>query len=453
MTGFNNSMLTPTLLAKGWLLLQVFFLDKKTQYIQNQHFKMKRILPSFLLFCFFAPLVVAQNAVKAYEFRNGQWYDGKGFVTATWYTNNGLLSKKAPSKIDSVIDLQGKWVIPPMGDAHCSSISENPSAANTLNLYMGEGIFYLQMLGNTKEGRAATAPLMNKPTAPDAVFANGVITCTLGHPFLEYEGPANKIKNPAVWVEKYAELKTSQKMLGNGYWFIDNKEALTANWDKIKMQNPGVISIYLLDVKNNGGKEGKGLSEEVAKLVIKKAHKSGLRVFAQVETADDLSIGLKLGVDGFSNLPGHDWDGNGDTKKFEISEADLKIMAKKRTPLILLLSHAQAATNRTATQAFHKKTLKQLLDANINVAMGSDDSQRTLRMELNYWFGLGDMDDARTLKVLCENTPRAIFPDRKIGKIENGYEASFLVLSDNPFSNVLKTRVQSFKVKNGVLLK
>ena len=318
---------------------------------------------------------------------------------------------------------------------------------------MDEGIFYLQMLGNTQEGRSATAPLMNKPTAPDAVFANGVITSTLGYPFLEYEGPANKIKNPSVWTERYAELKTSQKMLGNGYWFIDNKTALAANWEKIKVQNPGVISIYLLDVLNNGGKEGKGLSAEVAKLVVKKAHKSGLRVFAHIETADDLSFGMKIGVDGFANLPGHNWDGASDIKKLTLSDADLKLLAKKKTPLVLLLSHAQAATNRAAVQEFHKTTLKRLLDANVNVAMGSDDSQRTLRMELNYWFGLGDLDDARTLKVLCENTPRAIFPNRKIGKIEQGYEASFLVLSDNPVTNVLKTRVQAFKVKNGVLLK
>ncbi len=414
---------------------------------------MKQILLPSLLLCLLSQIMLAQTAGKNYEFRNGQWYDGKGFGTATWYTSNGLLSKKAPAKIDSVIDLEGRWVVPPMGDAHCSSITENPSASNTLNLYMGEGVFYLQMLGNTQEGRAATFPLMNKSTAPDAVFANGAITATLGHPFLEYEGPANKIKNPDQWGERYAELKTSHKMLGNGYWFIDNKVALDANWDKIKMQNPGVISIYLLDVQNNGGKEGKGLSAEVAKLVIKKAHKSGLRVFAHVETVSDLSIGIKLGVDGFANLPGHDWDGAGDAEKFAIPDAELKALAKKKIPLVLLLSHGQAAANRAAVQKFHKKTLKRLLDANVIVAMGSDDSQRTLRMELNYWFGMGDLDDARTLKVLCENTPRAIFPKRKIGKLENGYEASFLVLSDNPLSNVLKTRVQAFKVKNGVLLK
>ncbi|MDO8365269.1 MAG: hypothetical protein Q7T20_00640 [Saprospiraceae bacterium] len=414
---------------------------------------MKRILSFLLFLSLLSQNMLAQTAGENYEFRNGQWYDGKGFVTATWYTTNGLLSKKAPAKVDSVINLEGRWVIPPMGDAHCSSITENPSAASTLNLYMGEGVFYLQMLGNSQEGREATVSLMNKPTAPDAVFANGVITCTLGYPFLEYEGPANKIRNPAVWAERYDELKTSQKMLGNGYWFIDNKAALEANWDKIRLQNPGVISIYLLDAQNNGGKEGKGLSAEVAKLVVKKAHKSGLRVFAHVENGSDVSLGLKIGVDGFANMPGHNWDGSGESEKFKISDGDLKMLVKKKIPVVLLLSHGQAAANRSAVQAFHKAMLKRLLDANVIVAMGSDDSQRTLRMELNYWFGLGELDDARTLKVLCENTPRAIFPKRKIGKIENGFEASFLVLSDNPLNNVLKTRVQAFKVKNGVLLK
>jgi imidazolonepropionase-like amidohydrolase len=416
-------------------------------------FDMKKLIATLhFLLCLLAT-ASAQSTTKVYAFQNGQWYDGQSFVTATWYTVNGLLSKKAPAKVDSVINLEGKYVIPPFGDAHCSSVSENPSAANTLSMYMGEGVYYLQIVGNTQEGRSASSPLMNKPTAPDALFSNGVITCTLGYPFLEYEGPANKIKNPNQWGERYAELKTSQKMLGNGYWFIDNKEAIAANWDKIKMQRPDVIFIYLLDVEKNGGKEGKGLSAEVAKMVIKKAHKAGLRVFAQVETADDLRLGVKLGVDGFANIPGHNWDGNGEVKKYELTDADLKVLAKKKTPIVLLLSHGQAAVNKAAVQAFHKKTLVQLKKAGVVAVMGSDDNQRTLRMELNYWFGLGELDDAWTLKVLCENTPKAIFPKRKIARFENGYEANFLVLADNPLTNVLKSRVQAFKVKNGVILK
>lgn len=413
---------------------------------------MKRILPIFLLLTLFCTYLQAQNMGKNYEFKNGQWYNGKGFSEQTWYTTGGLLSKKAPSKVDSVIDLTGTWIVPPFGDAFCSSVADNPSAANTLNQYMGEGVFYLQILSNSQEGRLNTIGLMNKPTSPDAAFANGGITCTLGYPFLQYEGPANKMRNPAQWSEKYAELKTSKKMLGDGYWFIDNKDALAANWDKIKLQEPDVISIYLFDAEKNGGKEGKGLTPEVAKMVIKKAHKSKLRVFAHIETVEDLRLGLKLKVDGFANLPGHNWDGISDVKNYELSDVDIALLAKKKTPIALLLSHGQAGGN-AAVQAFHKKSLKRLAEGNVNIVMGSDDIQRTLRAELNYWFGLGDLNHPFALKAMCENTPKAIFPKRKIGEFSNGYEASFLVLSDNPMGNVLKTRVQNFKVKNGVLLK
>jgi hypothetical protein len=396
--------------------------------------------------------VWAQSPGKNYEFRNGQWFNGDGFTVATWYVTNGVFSKKAPAKIDSVIDLTGRWVVPPFADAHCASIADNPNGANVLNLYMGEGVFYLQMVGNTHEGRATTDLLINKPTAPDATYSNGGITCTLGYPFVKYEGPANGIKNPTLWGKNYEQIKLSRKSLTDGYWFIDNKTALDANWDKIKAQKPDFISIYMLDVANNGGKEGKGLSADMAKAVVKKAHKSGLRVWAHVETAEDLRLGLKLGVDGFANVPGNNWDGTGDAAKYDLTDDDLKKLAKKKTPVVSLFSHSQTVTGRKAQDA-NGKLFKRLLENGVNLVIGSDDGQRTIRAELNYWFTLGAMDHKQVLKILCENTPKAIYPKRKIARFEDGYEANFLVLNDDPLQNLLKARVAAFKVKQGVLLR
>lgn len=404
-----------------------------------------------LLLALFACQLNAQSPTKAYEYRNGSWYNGKDFTPGTWYVVNGLLSKKAPSKIDSVVDLLGRWVIPPMGDAFSSSVADNPAASSTLKLYIDEGVFYLQVLSNTLEGREAVKAMANTPKMPDVGFANGGITCTLGFPFLKYEGPAQGIRNPAQWTAQYEKIKAGNKMLGNAYWFIDNKTALEANWPKIKAQNPGVISIYLLDAAHNGGKEGKGLSEETAKLLIKKAHKADLRVYAHVETAEDVQLAIKLGIDGIANLPGNTWDGSGDAKRFEISDDDLKKLAKKKIPVITALSHAQG-NNNPAIQELHMKTLRRLVENNVWIALGSDDMQRTGRAELNYWFNLNNLSYETMLHIMCENTPRAIFPNRKIGKIADGYEASFVVLSDNPLVNILKTRAIAFKIKNGKLV-
>lgn len=401
----------------------------------------------------FTSIMNAQISAKTYEFRNGQWFNGKEFAPATWYVSKGVLVKKAPSKIDSVIDLSNRWVIPPMGDAYCMSVAGNSLASSQLNSYMSEGIYYLQILGNTKEGRTAIQQIINKPDSPDAIFANGAITGTLGYPFVEYEGPVHKIRTEQEVKDRYAYLKEQRTLLGDGYWFLDSKDAVDRSWAAIKAQQPGVIFIVLHDAANMGGKEGKGLSEEVAKMVIKKAHKSDLRVFAHVENADDLRLALKMGADGVANLPGYNWDGKSDIKSYQLTDDDIKKLAKKKTVVIPLFGHAQAMGPNTAVQDFHAQTFKRLTDAGVLVAIGSDDPIRTTRTEVSYLFHLHGMSYPTVLKVLCENTPRAIFPSRKVGKIEDGYEASFLVLQDNPLNNLLKIRAIGMKVKNGVILK
>ncbi len=415
---------------------------------------MKKTLLLLLAFAFISQLVVAQTAKKNYEFRNGNWYNGKDFTTGTWYTSQGLLTRKAPAKIDSVIDLTDHWVVPPLADAFCSSLSNNSAAANTLKTYFDEGVFYLQILANTQEDRAILQPLIGKATAPDIAFANGGFTCTLGYPFAVYEGPANGIKGQQHIAERYDFIKQQRKMLGNAYWFVDNKEMLDRNWDKIKAQKPDVIMIYLLNNQANGGKESGSLTADAAEAIVKKAHKSKLRVIASISTPDDLRLALKIGVDGIANLPGYNWDGNGTTDRFELTDDDLKKLAKKKTTVTPLFFHGQGASNQALVQQWQAKTLQRLFDNGVNVAVGSDDVQRTLRAEMNYWTMLPTLDATAALKTLCENTPRAIFPSRKIGKIEDGYEASFLILSDNPVvNNVLRLRMTGFKMKNGQLSK
>ena len=119
-------------------------------------------MKNYILLCVCAismAFASAQTTNKNYAFTNGQWYDGVGFTPATWYVSNGLLSKKAPSQIDSTIDLDNRWVIPPAGDAHCISMSESPSAELQAKSYLLDGAFYLQVIGNTQEGREKMAKI------------------------------------------------------------------------------------------------------------------------------------------------------------------------------------------------------------------------------------------------------------------------------------------------------
>ncbi|MBL7797996.1 MAG: amidohydrolase family protein [Saprospiraceae bacterium] len=395
----------------------------------------------------------AQNTQAVYQFINGNWFDGARFAEANWYSVGGKLTQKTPAKVDSVIDLGHRWVVPPLGDAFCSSLSEHSFIRQHVEAYTADGVFYLQILANTQEDRKKATAQLGKPDSPEAVFANGGFTCTLGHPFLTYEAPAQGVRNPTDIAGKYAVIREGRTMHGNGYWFVDSKKGVDNIWKDVMAQSPGVISIYLLDAQHSGGKENRGLSADAAKAVVKKAHKSGLRVFAHVETAEDVRLGLQIGVDGFANLPGHQWDGTGDGKKYELSDEDLKSLAKKKTPVVALFSHAQTRANRPNADEIQAALLKRLFAHGVNVVIGTDDPQRALRSEINYWFPLKDLDYAQAIQVFCTNTPQAIFPKRKIGRFAEGYEASFLVLNGDPLQNLLKLRDIAFKVRQGVLLK
>lgn len=412
-----------------------------------------RLLLLFLVFCFGSSAIFGQQKGKNYEFRNGYWFNGSAFVPGVWYTSGGVLTRKAPAKIDSVIDLRERYVAPPMADAYCSSLAAHPNPESQAIHCFNEGIFYLQVLSNSRDGRKATAPFVNKPNAPDVLFANGPVTATLGKPFLELEGPAHGALSPAVQTQRYNFIKSQRKLQGDAYWFVDSKSALDKAWPAIVAQKPDILTIYLLDAEKNGGQENKGLTPDAAKAVIKKAHKSGLRVYARVEYAADVRLAIKLGVDGIANLPGADWDETTDVKLYELTNDDIKKLAKKKTVFIPLFSHGQTGRQQPAVQEFHRKQLQRLLQEGVNLVMGSDDPQRNIRTEVNYWFQLGGFDNLKAIKVLCENTPRAIFPKRKVGKLEEGFEASFLVLEEDPSQNLLKLRLQDFKVKNGEIFR
>jgi hypothetical protein len=414
-----------------------------------KNFFLLSLLPLFLGM----PLLAQKPAktAKIYEFNNGNWFNGREFVPGVWYSVNGLLTQKKPASIDSVINLRNRFVLPPSGDGFCASVAGGAAMDMTLQSYWQENVFYLQIPGNKRAEREEATPRLNQFDSPDAVFGNGGITCTLGKPFLEYEGPANNVRNPQMWAAKYDDLKNQRKMLGDGYWFVDNKKALADSWDKIKAQNPDFLHIYLLDAEKSGGKPGKGLTPDMAKAIVKKAHKSNLRVLAHVETADDLRLGLKIGVDGFANLPGNTWDGIADKKIYELTDDDLKKLAKKKTPVVFLLALGQTGSISSQIQAFHSSSLRRAFGSGVRVCIGSNDLQRTTRRELNYWFSMGDQNNADMLQSICEFTPQAIFPHRKIGKFEEGYEASFVVVRENPLSNLLSMRMVVFKAKKGIL--
>ena len=154
---------------------------------------------------------------------------------------------------------------------------------------------------------------------------------------------------------------------------------------------------------------------------------------AHASSAADFHVAVAAGVDELAHLP-----------LAPIDPADAKLAAEKNVTVVTtVLSHRP---NEGFTD--HKANLALLKRAGVNVVLGVDGGALVLD-ELEAVAKLGVHTNAELLRMLVENTPRAIFPKRRIGRLAAGFEASFLVVHGNPLDDPSALRRVALRVKQG----
>ncbi|HEX8637377.1 MAG TPA: hypothetical protein VF692_04895 [Pyrinomonadaceae bacterium] len=108
--------------------------------------------------------------------------------------------------------------------------------------------------------------------------------------------------------------------------------------------------------------------------------------------------------------------------------------------------------NLTRVEEAAKKNLRLLKDNQARIAFGSDAYGSTPVEYVNYIASLGVFSNLEMLKIWCERTPQTIFPNRKIGRLKENYEASFIVLGGNPLENFGQVKNIKSKFKQGYIL-
>ena len=143
-------------------------------------------------------------------------------------------------------------------------------------------------------------------------------------------------------------------------------------------------------------------------------------------------------------------------KTFSISKADAEVAAKAGVVVTTTLgdftSIPKVVELRRKGDELHRTNLATLKNARVTIALGSDAYEKNSLIEVSYLRDTGVFSELELLKMLCETTPQSIFPGRKIGKLEEGYEASFVVLSKNPLTATNAYSKIIHWVKEGVVL-
>jgi imidazolonepropionase-like amidohydrolase len=417
-------------------------------------------------------LLALRVPAQVVAYTNAHWWIKGRFVQQTVYVQNGLFVFKRPAKVDSTVDGRGLYCLPPYSDAHTHNLDGTYGLADMVRQYVQEGVLYVQVMGNHGSGAQAARPLLAKANVLEATYANALLTATYGHGFYPYEPLAMGIYNPAEQFRLVDSVKKSRRAENDAYCFLDSVADVDIKWPLIMRYKPDHIKICLLDAADYAAKrkaevvDSYGLSAEVAAYVVKKAHAAGLRVFAHVETAEDARLCARIGVDALAHLPGYGWNGTeADRNKYCMTVADVALFKKAGMAVIptasldYTVSYDDKGTitlhpDRFAAMRQYKKTVLQAMyRAGVTLALGSDNYGKTMVGEIDSLISWGVFAPAELLDIYCRQTPQHIFPGRKIGEIQPGYEASFLALDIHPLQNIslLHQRIR-WRVKQGRIL-
>jgi len=408
-------------------------------------------------------LMAAARRQTTYEFVNGRWFDGQKFVARKFYTVGGLLTSRKPARVDSVIDLAGKFIVPPFGEAHNHNVEwrGEEAFARTRRMYLEAGVFYVKNPNNLPRARAPLLAKINTPTSIDVVFANGGLTASGGHPL----GVVRRNLERGGMTQADAE--------GAFYFTIDNLTDLERKWETIKAGRPDFIKTYLQYSEEYAKRKNdesyfdwRALDPALLPAIVRRAHRAGLRVSTHVETATDFHNALVAGVDEINHTPGFrpekdDWAKYQAPSPYKISETDARLAARKRVVVVTtLVSAIDRALEKKEGEAGVSHAMRELLvhnlqtlkKHNVRIAIGSDSYRQTSQVEALSLHRLKVFDNLTLLKMWCETTAWTIFPKRRIGHLREGYEASFLVLSADPLQDFMNVQKIDMRVKQGEIL-
>ncbi|QPQ54223.1 amidohydrolase family protein [Allosphingosinicella flava] len=394
--------------------------------------------------------------------KNGRWFDGTQFVKRTMYsTQAGLLTTRKPPKVGRTVDLQGKYVVPAYGDAHTHIIGDEDQLDAKIAAFLREGIFYAKNPNAIPDFLTPKMrSMINRKDSIDVVFANGGLTGSGAHPAPLHDNLADR---------GLLQGLGRADMPGRAYHIIDDEDDLAASWPKILAGKPDFIKVFLnggtrLRLGSEAGTKA-GISPAMLKSIIRRAHDAGLRVMAHVETADDFAAAVEAGVDETAHLPHFGPRGARENAAAYTITPEVAAQAGARgvtvigTASVLQRMHGAEWPEeaRTSVAALHRKNIALLRQHGVRIAIGSDGMGGetgipTAAGEAAYFYTYGLADNLDLLRMWSVVTPQTIFPDRKIGKLEEGYEANFLALDGDPLADPKNLHRIGLRVKGGAVL-
>ena len=376
--------------------------------------------------CGAPPVLRPPPSTVVTEYRNGRWFDGTDFVSRSMYVADGVLYERRPSRVDSVVDLADGFVVPPFGDAH-QHLSDPTTAGRFVAAFLRDGIFYMKEQAGAPIGRRMAAAVLNTPDGIDFISANQGWTSPGGHPVevinraAQMPGPLGAFVRDSLDPALVMQVATTADIDRRWQYFLDGRP------------RPDLVKVFLYHSEEHARRAAdprfagnRGIDPALVPHLVSLAHGAGLQVSAHVYTAADFRTAVAAGVDQIAHLPGGPTSGNA---VFLLTDADAAEAARRGVTVVTTVSqHGDSTVTDRLVREQYTHNIQLLRAHRVPLLIGSDVAVGTTVIEIRALERSGLFTNLELLRMWSVTTPQAIFPQRRVGCLANGCEASFLVL-------------------------
>lgn len=401
---------------------------------------------------------------QAIALEGGKWFDGRSFRTRnTTYIVDGRLTDRRPSKVDRRIDLTGKFVMPPFGDAHTHGFDGPYGLPAQRAAGLDAGVFYAMTMTAPSSSVSQIRTQLSGPRNVDVATAMGGITGPRSHPAEIYEATALGFYSYEQQLANADAIHRSRKFADDAYYVVESRDDVDRKWPMIAGFDPDFIKVYLRSSETFGQVEanwgaGGGIDPKLLPYIVDKAHASGRRVAVAVSSRYDFLAAAQAGAEMATHPPCYqDASAPGPYQDFD-SEEECRLLpsdlaaAEKAGLATILIATEWTGERPEQLLRWEQANVADLAGRGLPLAVGSNAYGTTMVPGVIAGMMADLYPRADILRWATTGSARLAFPDRRAGCLERGCEASFLVLADDPLTDPRTLGSIQLRIKDGLVL-
>lgn len=395
-----------------------------------------------------APPPFKASPEMAIELRHAQWFDGQKMQRGTLYIEDGVFVAQRPRKVHRLMELREQYLVPPLADAHNHNLQSAWGLDKFGQDYLRDGVFYAAMLCADPVTVAPVRALVDQSEAPDLLFATACITSSDGQPLAMLQSGQPPMSR--------------EEIVDKAVLVMDTPEQVAQKWPLVAGRQADLVKVILAyheqpELRQRPEWQGRlGVTADVLNEVTRRAHADGQRVVAHVESVADFEAAVRAGVDFIAELPGT-FPHQGEAPESHLISGEVAVLAAQKKIGVITATAASRLFNPSPEllariESTQKTNLERLHEAGVRLLVGSDLFPGNGADELRHLRALGALDTATVLRMATQDTPRALFPNRRLGCFEPGCEASFLVVGADPLESPDTLNQPLLRIKQGRVL-